>query len=242
MRQQRLPSFRIRLVTLFTALGCALVLVACGTNAVGQPVVAVPDGDPVVGKVLLERYACVTCHVIPGVRGPKTYVGPPLNAWADREYIAGNLVNDPDMLVDWIVNPQAIEPGTVMPVLGVTPEEARDMAAYLFTLTEAGTLRAEAPATDRTAVATGVTVEMIDIAFRPNELTIPANADVNLHLTNQGVIPHNFKIDDPEIFSGDVAPGVSVDLTLNLPSGAYEYYCTIPGHREAGMVGALTVE
>ena len=85
-------------------------------------------------------------------------------------------------------------------------------------------------------------VEMIDIAFRPNELTIPANADVNLHLTNQGVIPHNFKIDDPEIFSGDVAPGASVDLTLNLPSGAYEYYCTIPGHREAGMVGALTVE
>jgi uncharacterized cupredoxin-like copper-binding protein len=73
-------------------------------------------------------------------------------------------------------------------------------------------------------------------------LTIPANTDVMLHLPNEGTIPHNFKIDDPEVFSGDVAPGTSVDLILNLPPGSYEYYCTIPGHRPAGMVGTLTVE
>jgi cytochrome c1 len=63
-------------------------------------------------------------------------VGPPLDAWAEREFIAGSLPNEPDALIDWIVNPQAIEPGTAMPTLGVTPEEARDMAAYLYTLTE----------------------------------------------------------------------------------------------------------
>lgn len=132
----RAPSLRAKLTTLIVALGCAVVLVACGANAVGQPVVAVPDGDPVVGKALLETYACVTCHTIPGVRGPESYVGPPLNAWAEREYIAGNLVNEPDNLVEWIVNPQAIEPGTAMPTLGVSPEEARDIAAYLYTLTK----------------------------------------------------------------------------------------------------------
>jgi cytochrome c1 len=94
--------------------------------------VLVPGGDPLVGHALLIDYNCMTCHTIPGVRGPETYVGPPLPEWAKHEYIAGNLPNTPDNLVDWIVNPQAIEPGTVMPTLGVTPEEARDMAAYLY--------------------------------------------------------------------------------------------------------------
>jgi cytochrome c2 len=124
------------LATLAVALVCAVVLVACGTDAVGQPTVTVPDGDPVVGRTLLKTYACVTCHAIPGIRGPETYVGPPLTAWAEREYIAGNLANEPEALTDWIVNPQAIEPGTAMPTLGVSPKEARDMAAYLYTLTD----------------------------------------------------------------------------------------------------------
>ena len=59
-------------------------------------------------------------------------------AVATREFIAGNLPNEPEHLVDWIVNPQAIEPGTAMPTLGVSPDEARDMAAYLFTLRDPG--------------------------------------------------------------------------------------------------------
>lgn len=136
MRQRGPRSFVARLGALSLVLGSAVVLVACGTNAVGQPVVPVPDGDPLVGKALLEQYACVTCHAIPGVRGPNTYVGPPLTAWAEREYIAGTLPNQPDHLIDWIVNPQEIEPGTAMPTIGVSPEEARDMAAYLYTLTD----------------------------------------------------------------------------------------------------------
>jgi uncharacterized cupredoxin-like copper-binding protein len=87
-----------------------------------------------------------------------------------------------------------------------------------------------------------VEVVMVDIDFQPEALTIPANTDLTLHLPNEGTIPHNFKIDDPEVFSGDVASGASADLTLNLPPGSYEYYCTIPGHRPAGMVGTLTME
>lgn len=136
MRQRGRPSLVTRLAALSVALGSAVVLVACGTTAIGQPAVPVPDGDPLVGKALLETYACVTCHAIPGVRGPNTYVGPPLTAWAEREYIAGALPNQPEHLIDWIVNPQEIEPGTAMPTIGVSPEEARDMAAYLYTLTD----------------------------------------------------------------------------------------------------------
>lgn len=136
MRQRGAPAFRTRLATLAVTLGAAVLLVACGATAIGQPVVPVPDGDPVVGKALLQQYACVTCHNIPGVTGARTFVGPPLDAWAERRFIAGRLANDPDHLIAWIVNPQAVEPGTAMPTTGASPAEARDMAAYLFTLTD----------------------------------------------------------------------------------------------------------
>lgn len=138
MRERHTPAFRTRAATLAGAFSAAVLLAACGATMTGQPTGPVVDGDPEVGRSLLTQYACVTCHTIPGIRGPATYVGPPLTAWADREYIAGNLTNEPDNLIDWIVNPQAIEPGTAMPTLGVSPDEARDMAAYLYTLEDPG--------------------------------------------------------------------------------------------------------
>jgi cytochrome c len=61
-------------------------------------------------------------------------VGPPLTMFARRAYIAGQLSNEPNNLIRWIRDPQAVEPGTAMPNLGVAPAVARDMAAYLYTL------------------------------------------------------------------------------------------------------------
>ena len=87
-----------------------------------------------------------------------------------------------------------------------------------------------------------VNVDMVDIAFTQTTLTIPANTDVTFHIVNNGAATHNFKIDDPEVFSGDLGAGQSVDLTVNLPAGTYKYYCTIPGHEAAGMLGELTVQ
>lgn len=91
-------------------------------------------GDPERGRRSIEAFGCGTCHVIPGVRGARGLVGPPLTRFAERHYIAGTLLNTPEALVAWIVNPQAIEPGTVMPNLGVTADEALDIAAFLYTL------------------------------------------------------------------------------------------------------------
>jgi nitrite reductase (NO-forming) len=88
---------------------------------------------------------------------------------------------------------------------------------------------------------TELTVEMIDIAFDPDEFTIPANTDVTVHLPNRGVIPHDFNIDALDIRSGLVQPGEETTVTINAPSGDYEYYCSVPGHREAGMVGTMHV-
>jgi len=90
--------------------------------------------------------------------------------------------------------------------------------------------------------AAPVTVEMIDIAFVQAALTIPANTDVPFHFVNNGAAAHNFTIDDPAVFSGDLAAGASADVTVNLPAGTYRYYCSLPGHAQAGMVGTLTVQ
>src|SRR5690606_9921379 len=77
---------------------------------------------------------CGTCHVIPGVSGANAQVGPPLTDWAARQYIVGAVPNLPEYLIAFIMNPDTIEPGTGMPDLGVSEEEARHMAAYLYTI------------------------------------------------------------------------------------------------------------
>ncbi|MGH9560287.1 MAG: c-type cytochrome, partial [Terracidiphilus sp.] len=86
------------------------------------------------GRALLQAYSCGACHIIPGVPGARGLVGPPLYVWAKRTYIAGELPNTPDNLVRWIESPPSVEPGTAMPALGVSDQQARDMAAYLYTL------------------------------------------------------------------------------------------------------------
>jgi plastocyanin len=86
-----------------------------------------------------------------------------------------------------------------------------------------------------------VEVESYDIYFEPKELSIPANSDVTVRLPNEGVTLHNFSIDELGI-SVDIDPGATQETVINAPAGTYEYYCNVPGHKEAGMRGTLTVQ
>lgn len=95
---------------------------------------AVPGGDPARGEQAMQVYGCDAGHTIPGVRGAYANVGPPLTNFARRQYIAGQLANTPENLISWIMTPEAIEPGTAMPNVGVTEPDARAIAAYLATL------------------------------------------------------------------------------------------------------------
>lgn len=92
------------------------------------------DGDPRRGKTALSQYACSTCHQIPGVTGARNPVGPPLDRIATRKYLAGVLPNVPQNMIRWLRSPQAVDPRTAMPDLGVSERDARDIAAYLATL------------------------------------------------------------------------------------------------------------
>jgi uncharacterized cupredoxin-like copper-binding protein len=102
---------------------------------------------------------------------------------------------------------------------------------------------------ETTPATGGQTITMVDIAFQPNTVTIPANTDVTITLTNTGVTMHNFSVNDhnnPNVknlgISVNVQPGQTQTVTVNAPAGDYYFYCNVPGHEEAGMHGTLTVQ
>jgi cytochrome c len=114
-----------------------LLLLACGCRGgLGMPpyVPVQTGGDPGRGEqAILDRH-CGACHTIPGIRGARGVVAAPLTQFALRTYIAGQVPNTPANLVRWIEEPRRIDPGNAMPALGIGEEEARDVAAYLYTL------------------------------------------------------------------------------------------------------------
>ena len=86
------------------------------------------------GRAAIKSFGCGACHLIPGIDNARGTVGPPLIQFGRRVYIAGEVPNTPVLLMQWIQSPQSIEPKTVMPALGVNESQARDIAAYLYTL------------------------------------------------------------------------------------------------------------
>lgn len=94
---------------------------------------------------------------------------------------------------------------------------------------------------EASAGTTEQVVTSFDIFFEPRDIAIPANTDVSFRLPNDGVTLHNFSIDELGV-DINIQPSETAEVLINAPPGSYEYYCSIPGHREAGMVGTMTVE
>ena len=115
----------------------AAAAVACQSASArerAEEAAALTGGDPARAPALMRRYGCTSCHSIPGIQGATGLVGPPLAGIASRSYIAGVLTNDPQHMIRWILDPKGVDSLTAMPVTGVSEREARDIAAYLYTL------------------------------------------------------------------------------------------------------------
>jgi cytochrome c len=112
----------------------ALLLLSLAAGCSKSPVLEVTGGDAERGRQLIQEYGCVACHAIPGIPHVGANVGPPLSKMGKRVYVGGVIPNMPEELVLWLQNPSAVDPRTAMPNLGVSEAEARDMAAYLYTL------------------------------------------------------------------------------------------------------------
>src|SRR5438876_1136864 len=133
---------RVRLVTVLGVL--ALVATACGPSSSSSPAspgkpAAGPPPDPTAvadGQALIAQKGCGGCHTIPNVAGASGTIGPNLAGVANRTTIAGGSVPNasPDDLKRWILDPPAVKPGTQMPKLGLSDDEATKIVAYLETL------------------------------------------------------------------------------------------------------------
>ena len=108
------------------------------------------------------------------------------------------------------------------------------------------------------ASSTKLTVELSDFSITPNQLSVPASAEIQIRVANQGTVEHNFYImqygmdvgdmfDEEDIANAywdvEVQPDDSVDLIFTAPDqpGTYQIVCGMPGHLQAGMVGTLVV-
>jgi cytochrome c len=107
-----------------------LVLAAC----VLPPNAVSTGGDSATGGQDLYRLGCGSCHTIPGIVGAHGKVGPSLEGIASHSYVAGQLSNQPPNLERWIQHPHSVHPDSLMPELGVTESQSRNIAAYLYSL------------------------------------------------------------------------------------------------------------
>lgn len=83
-----------------------------------------------------------------------------------------------------------------------------------------------------------------DLKFRPDTIAV-ADGEFTITLVNTGITEHDFLIRDVDDVHGEhmlhVEGGETASRDYELEAGSYEFYCSIPGHEEAGMVGTLTV-
>jgi len=119
-------------IGLVSALVLASLVPACNTRKAHSHVVA--GGDAERGRAAITKFGCGTCHIIPGIAGANGRVSHPLFGFANRGDIAQAAPNTADNLVRWIRKPTDILPRTKMPELGVSEQEAKDIATYLYTL------------------------------------------------------------------------------------------------------------
>ena len=117
--------------SLLAAVLCTAVT-ACADKADAPRSLA--QADPAEGLKLIERSGCATCHVIPGVSWPRGRTGGPLAGVAARPLIAGRLPNQPDVMVRFVRDAPSLLPDIGMPAMPLNDTEARDVAAYLYTL------------------------------------------------------------------------------------------------------------
>jgi cytochrome c oxidase subunit 2 len=102
------------------------------SGATLQAPAAPQDPAYAAGEKLFTAKGCIGCHSLAAFNAPTGMIGPNLANVGARTYIAaGTLKNTDENLSRWIQNAQAIKQGVLMPNLGVKPDEARSLVAFL---------------------------------------------------------------------------------------------------------------
>ena len=126
-RSTRGPS-----ITRLPLLAAVCLLAGCVDKAdLPRPVA---QGDAARGLAVVNQVGCAACHSIPGVAWPRGRSGSDLAGFGARPMIAGRLPNQPDILIRWLIDAPSLDPQTAMPPMPLSHDQARDIAAYLYSL------------------------------------------------------------------------------------------------------------
>jgi plastocyanin len=234
------PGLRLAIAALVVT-GAALALSACSTQPGGNP-------NVIAGKQLFVQ-KCGSCHVLARAQTKGT-TGPNLDEAFQRSIKDGMERSGVRGVVHgWILHPNR---QGVMPAKLVTGEKAQDVAAYVAQSAAAGGkdtgLLATAVKTaggGKPAVEANGTLQIDadpngQLAFVTDQAT-GTPGQITVKMTNKSGTPHDIVIDGKgkgEVVQGGGTSQFSADFT----AGSYTFYCSVPGHRQAGMQGKLTVK
>lgn len=223
----------------------AVVLAGCGSDVKGG------HADLVKGKQLFVQ-RCGACHTLAraGTRGT---VGPDL----DEAFAQSLSEGFKRSMVRGVVKEQILYPSRSgqMPAKLVTGQSATDIASYVADAAakpgqDTGALAtAVRAASQRAATAQGGKLEIDanpdgQLAYEVSSATASAGA-LEIDSRNASSTPHDIALEGPdgnELANGAVVSGGGVSrISVDLRPGRYTFYCTVPGHRQGGMEGTLTV-
>jgi cyclophilin family peptidyl-prolyl cis-trans isomerase/plastocyanin len=111
------------------------------------------------------------------------------------------------------------------------------------TLVPSPTPRPTQEASQTAVIGTGITLIAKDIAFDPKTMMIQASElPTTIIMENTGAAVHDFVIDELDLkVTANPGETVEFEIPAGTAAGEYQFYCSIPGHKEAGMTGTLTV-
>ena len=231
-------------------IGAALIgaVGACGSES--------KDRDVVAGKQEFVKN-CGACHTLARA-GTKGTQGPNLDMAFQQALRSGMGRNTVEGVVhDQIMNPARLPKNdpVYMPPKIVTGDKAKNVAAYVARVAAAG-----GKDTGRLAEAVKPATSNKPIAAKNGVLQMPANPDgqlayaskqataeagqLEIDSKNDANIPHDIALEGNGVNEKgeEVTDGGTSEISVDLKTGTYTYYCTLPGHREGGMEGKLTVK
>jgi uncharacterized cupredoxin-like copper-binding protein len=244
-----LVNVRRRAACAATALAAAalVALAGCGGDVKGD------TGDKLHGKVLFVQ-KCGACHTLARA-STKGTVGPNLDDAFAQSLSAGFKRN----VIHGVVREQILYPNQSgkMPAKLFTGQDATDVAAYVEYAAarpgqDAGALASAVQSTtQRPAVESNGKLQIDadpsgQLAYTASSATATAGS-VTINSQNKSSTPHDIAIQQgtngPTLATGKVVSGGGVStVTVNLKPGKYTFYCSVPGHRQAGMQGTITVK
>lgn len=244
-----MPSRRFKRVgQTASRVGGALCLAALGGCSIKQA----HQADLINGKKVFVQ-KCGSCHTLARA-GSKGTVGPNLDD-AFRNSLANGLQRN---TVKGAVHAQILNPeiGGVMPAKLVDGKAATDVAAYVAYATgrggpDTGLLASAVPSAGagKPAVEAGGVLQVDadpngQLAYVTNKATGKPGS-VTVRMVNTSGTPHNIAVQQgtngPLLGASPITAKGTSSVKVALKAGTYTFFCQVPGHRQAGMLGTLTV-